>query len=821
YNMGPCPLPGGKIVFTSNRDGFRPSKGYPAIALQLFVMDDRDESVDPKDPQPGNIEKIGHLNIAGALHPVVLRDGRIMFSTLESQGIRSRISWGIWTIHPDGTNWGPLISAFDPGGASNGFHFQTQLSDGSLVIEEYYNQNNSGFGAYIKTPPKPPKGVAAFGPGYRRDPRNKPWRFGRHYNSKGKWYRMGFMPAGSVSMTPFALNGEGPAGPSAVGDKKTPKVGKVSHPSGAPDNHLLTAWSPGPANHQYAYPPQIDSGIYLIKNGDVIDEPGDMLLIKNDPKYNECWPRAVVSYQRVHGVKEPDVIAPLANDGVRSKELPEGTPFGLVGTSSFYKRESYPNGVVPAGKVTAECPPEIAARDPWKGLDAFTSHGNGMPINWHNQGGDAGLYENSAIHAVRVLAMEPTTDRNRGENSGRKFFSHAMERLRILGEIPLRKFSDGKQPLDPDGHPDTSFLTKIPADVAFTFQTIDKHGMVLNNSQTWHQLRPGEIRNDCGGCHAHSQKPTLFKDTLAARPSYKAWDLTEETPLITDKNNAAADRSANADRQWDADDATAVRTVKQGATSVEYFRDVQPILKRSCVACHAKDAKQPAGNLVLDADDELVQYKHHGKFPGTYYRLALDEKAAFGHKPIGYNSWGYPNASRYVRQLQSRRSLLTWKIHGRRLDGFSNDDHPSESKPGVGHFTWKGEKVDSNKYRAKYDLDYLGAKMPPRSAVEGKYVDPSGKTIKVAALTDEDRRTLVRWIDLGCPIDLDYDPARPERRGLGWMLDDNRPVLTMTHPRAGANDSLSRLLIGAHDYHTGLDPDAFTVVADFEVDGIP
>ena len=35
--------------------------------------------------------------------------------------------------------------------------------------------------------------------------------------------------------------------------------------------------------------------------------------------------------------------------------------------------------------------------------------------------------------------------------------------------------------------------------------------MVLNMAQTWHQLRPGEIRNDCGGCHAHSQKPTDFE----------------------------------------------------------------------------------------------------------------------------------------------------------------------------------------------------------------------------------------------------------------------------------------------------------------------
>jgi hypothetical protein len=60
-----------------------------------------------------------------------------MYSTLESQGNRGDILWGIWTIHPDGTNWAPLVSAFDPGGAPNGFHFQTQLSNGAVVFEEY------------------------------------------------------------------------------------------------------------------------------------------------------------------------------------------------------------------------------------------------------------------------------------------------------------------------------------------------------------------------------------------------------------------------------------------------------------------------------------------------------------------------------------------------------------------------------------------------------------------------------------------------------------------------------------------------------------
>jgi Hydrazine synthase alpha subunit middle domain len=802
FNTGPCPLPGGGLAFTSNRDGFRPAKGYPSIALQLFVMDDRDESIDDSDDPP-NLEKIGHLNISGSLHPVALKDGRIMYSTLESQGIRSDILWGLWTIHPDGTNWSPLVSAFDPGGAPNGFHFQTQLSDGSLIVEEYYNQNNSGFGAYIKLPPTPPDGYPAFGPANMHDKSGTAWRYGRHYNGNPRWYRIPFMPTGSISFTPFSHGLEGPADPADIQNKESPKVGKFTHPSAAPDNHMLTCYSPGPVNHQYTFLPQLDGGIYLIKNGEAIDEPAQMRLIKNDPNFNECWPRAVVSYKRIYGIEEPKSLSRLANDGKLSKHLPEGTPFGLVGTSSFYKRESYPNGSVARGSVTGAFP---GGNDPWKGIDAFTSHGNGPPLNWHNQGGDAGLYSNADIHAVRILVMEPTTDR-KGANSGRRFYNHAMERLRILGEIPLRKFDGDKQPIDPDGNPDTSFLAKIPADTAFTFQTLDKRGMLLNMAQTWHQLRPGEVRTNCGGCHAHSQKPTDFTLTSAAKPDYAVWDLVNSTQLVTSKER---DESK---KKWDEQEETGLRRAASGPVNVEYFRDIQQILKRSCTACHTdKGAKEPVGNLNLDADDRMEQYEHHGSFPGTYYRVAVDERAKYGHKPVGYDSWGYPNASRYIRKFQSRRSLLVWKIYGQRLDGFSNDDHPSEAKPGDReHLVQKGQPLDLAKNRSRWDLDFTGSPMPPPEAV---------KEGKVQALSDEDRRTITRWIDLGCPIDFDYDPKNPNRSGFGWMLDDNRPTLALTLPAAGTNAKLSRILIGMHDYGSRIDVGSLRVVADVAVNGV-
>jgi len=40
--------------------------------------------------------------------------------------------------------------------------------------------------------------------------------------------------------------------------------------------------------------------------------------------------------------------------------------------------------------------------------------------------------------------------------------------------------------------------------------------------------------------------------------------------------------------------------------------------------------------------------------------------------------------------------------------------------------------------------------------------------------------------------------------------------LTLTYPQAGVNTKLDRILIGMHDYGTGLDMPTFKVTADFE-----
>src|SRR5262245_4204063 len=301
--------------------------------------------------------------------------------------------------------------------------------------------------------------------------------------------------------------------------------------------------------------------------------------------------------------------------------------------------------------------------------------------------------------------------------------------------------------------------------------------MVLNMAQTWHQVRPGEVRNNCGGCHAHSQQPTEFKLTAAAKPDYALFDLTKQTPLLTSKPK---DESK---QKWDKNDELGLRFDK-GVLNVEYHRDIKPILQRSCVACHTQKAEKPAGGLVLD-DDKLVEgprwdLGNAGQLPASYNTLA-------GH---------YIGAAKYVHGFQSRRSLLIWKVFGKRLDGFPKE--PEKGKEGIHK-------------QILAQGDFKGSIMPPPEAV---------KEGKVAPLSDEDRRTLIRWVDLGAPVDKTFDAKNPTDRGSGWMFDDQRPTLALTSPQPGVNAKLTRLLIGMHDYGTGLDPASFTVTADFDIPGV-
>ena len=52
--------------------------------------------------------------------------------------------------------------------------------------------------------------------------------------------------------------------------------------------------------------------------------------------------------------------------------------------------------------------------------------------------------------------------------------------------------------------------------------------------------------------------------------------------------------------------------------------------------------------------------------------------------------------------LQSRRSLLTWKVFGKRLDGWTNADHPTETVPG------DASTLPAGAHPNRADLDFTG-----------------------------------------------------------------------------------------------------------------
>jgi hypothetical protein len=299
---------------------------------------------------------------------------------------------------------------------------------------------------------------------------------------------------------------------------------------------------------------------------------------------------------------------------------------------------------------------------------------------------------------------------------------------------------------------------------------------VLNISQTWHQVRPGEVRNDCGGCHAHAQRGLEFEKTAAAKWDYQIHDLTRQTPVLS--KNALGE--------------TITKYLDKRLMSVEFHRDIKPILKRSCVQCHT--AANMQGNLNLD-DDFVV-----GGFDNTYNRLADDRDAKFGYKPvINSKTWRGTNASRYVRSFQSRRSLLIWKIFGARLDGWTNADHPTESTLGDASTLPTGS--DPN----LADIDYTGTIMPPPNST-------------VPPLSADEKMLFARWIDLGAPV----DASDPALKKYGWISDEQKPTLNVSMPHGGNHQKIvKQIRFGAFDNTSGLDRTSISVKADFAINGKP
>lgn len=209
---------------------------------------------------------------------------------------------------------------------------------------------------------------------------------------------------------------------------------------------------------------------------------------------------------------------------------------------------------------------------------------------------------------------------------------------RILGEIDVAE--------------DGSFNIEIPANTPIKLQTLDADGMALRSCD-WIWARNHEPRG-CIGCHEDGE-------------------LTPENVLVTAVTRPSIELTLPAKRR----------------RTVDFRRDVMPIIEKKCVQCHDQDNLDPqlTRNLVLiTSADGKTRYNR------SYVSLLATEKQS------GYGKYVHPGSA--------RTSPLIWSIFGR------NTSRPWDN-------TFSEKKV---------------IQMPPNGN---------------QALTRDEKRTFVEWIDMG------------------------------------------------------------------------
>ena len=185
------------------------------------------------------------------------------------------------------------------------------------------------------------------------------------------------------------------------------------------------------------------------------------------------------------------------------------------------------------------------------------------------------------VSAVRIIGAQP---QNEGD-SGPPVCS-------IIAEIPLAK--------------DGSFYVELPSGVSFDMQSLNSEGMALRFPHRWLYCHPGEqhtlsiprtlYAQTCSGCHGG----------FTGRPV----DTLRRPDVIT-----SASRTLS---QWDAENQRQLRPIKllggkgPRITTVDFERDVRPILQGKCVSCHSP--RQRAADLDLTGDlafETLRQFVEH------------------------------------------------------------------------------------------------------------------------------------------------------------------------------------------------------------------
>ena len=118
-------------------------------------------------------------------HPA--RMAGIMFSSLESQGLRSHHLWGLWSIHPDGTQLGPALSAPSRSATAPPTPPTSRRSSptGASSSSRTTTSTTSASASYLQAARSSPRrATRRSARPTQDDPRNAPLRHGRHADGR-------------------------------------------------------------------------------------------------------------------------------------------------------------------------------------------------------------------------------------------------------------------------------------------------------------------------------------------------------------------------------------------------------------------------------------------------------------------------------------------------------------------------------------------------------------------------------------------------------------------------------------------------------------
>lgn len=367
--------------------------------------------------------------------------------------------------------------------------------------------------------------------------------------------------------------------------------------------------------------------------------------------------------------------------------------------------------------------------------------------NWTIQGAEAGIVSDSDIYGVRIVGtpVKPFTRPHRVTDDLKRYLRDARLRNMVgqYGAAHSERWEIlGEFPLahmdirDRQGNPDTSWAAIVPADTPFFIQTIDRNGMTLVSELAWRGLKPGEKRVDCGGCHAHSVEKLDYSTTGSGQLR-----PIRNVLDVSQSRTLASDDEMISTSAWDLTTGNVPLLAANGAQvgitkQAGYSVDVE--FKRDVLPV----LNNRCGGCHTQASGLDLYFD--GAYPNDAYGLIMTT-----------GSYTYPQVSRYVRTPQARQSLLVWVTWGARLDGRTNGERDG-------------------------DIDYPNA-------------HPS------VTLSDAEKRTIARWVDMGSPVDMDFadDFAYTDDNGLP-LIDVHRPF------RGGGNQS-GDIIVGFLDAKSGVD----------------